>query len=186
MKERKFINDWVNEVRLDEKTGRDRRVPVYTGIWYEADAKGGGLAARRGAYWIPLAACFALTILFFVTDDAATRSLPVFLPAAAALFPLFYWTLGVIGVFRLKERFTRVQREKSYGRILHSSIGCMICLGIAFAGNMGRILANGPAPGDIAGSAMLLCAAAAAFLAFRQQRIMEGYIKKFKETGDGL
>ncbi len=186
MKERRFINDWVNEVRLNEKTGRDRRVPVYTGIWYKAETKGGSLAARRGTYWILFAVCFVSAVLFFIADDAATRSLPVFLPAAAALFPLFYWALGVIGVFRLKERFTRVQREKSYGRILHSSIGCMICLGIAFVGNMGRILANGPAQGDIIGSAMLLCAAAAAFLSFRQQRIMDGYIKEHKEMGDGL
>ncbi|MBR6706869.1 MAG: hypothetical protein IKI84_09345 [Clostridia bacterium] len=186
MKERKYINDWVNEVRLDEKTGRDRRVPVYTGIWYKTDAKSGSLAVSRGTCLIPFAVCFVLTILFFIADDAATRSLPVFLPAAAALFPMFYWALGVWSLLRLKERFTRVQREKSYGRIMHSSMGCMICLGIAFVGNISRILANGPVPGDITGSAALLCAAAAAFLAFRHQRIMEGHIKEYKETGDGL
>ena len=34
MKERKYKEDWVNETRFDEKTGREKRVPVYRGDWY--------------------------------------------------------------------------------------------------------------------------------------------------------
>ena len=34
MKERKYKDDWVNETRFDEKTGREKRVPVYRGDWY--------------------------------------------------------------------------------------------------------------------------------------------------------
>ncbi len=184
MKERKYINDWINEVRLNKKTGRDERVPVYTGKWYKADAKGKSLAARKGTYCILLVLCIALTILFFWVDDAATRNLLVFLPAALSFFPMFYWILGVWTVYRLKDRFTRVQKEKSYGRIQHSSIGCGICLGLAFAGNVGRLLTGGPMPGDIPGTALLLSAAAAAFAAFRQQQVMERHITEHKEMGD--
>ena len=41
MKERKFKQDWVTETRTDEKTGKEKRVPVYRGPLFEDPAGGG-------------------------------------------------------------------------------------------------------------------------------------------------
>ncbi len=178
MKERRYMDDWVNEVRLDEKTGRDRRVPVYTGVWYTLDAAPGMSAAL--AVWAPFLVCAGLLALFFLLDDAGTRSLPVFLPAAFALFPLMYWGLGVWTVSRIRGRFTRLQREKGYGRMLRSSLGCVIFLGVAALADLVRMVTAGGPEQDLPGWLALLGAFLAALLAFSRQRRLERHIV---ETG---
>ena len=175
MKERRFRNDWINEVRLDEKTGRDQRVPVYQGAWFRLAPEGRALASK-GRIWAPALACGLLLILFFLADDAATRSLPVFLPAAAALFPLLYWMMGAWTSLRTKERFTRLQREKGFGRVLRSSMGCFVFLCIACAADLVRILSGGGTMAGWAGLALLAGAALSAFLAFQRQRKIERHI----------
>ena len=51
MKERKYKEDWVNETRFDEKTGREKRVPVYrtgeTGTTFPETGQSGNSFWRR-------------------------------------------------------------------------------------------------------------------------------------------
>ena len=34
MKERKYKEDWYNQTSFDEKTGKEKRTPVYRGDWF--------------------------------------------------------------------------------------------------------------------------------------------------------
>ena len=81
MKERKYKEDWINETRLNEKTGRPVVVPVYRGPWFEREAAVGKPAALLRA-GLPLLAFLVLLVLYFQLDFPGATTLYVFLPAA--------------------------------------------------------------------------------------------------------
>ena len=143
MKERKYKEDWVNETRFDDR-GKEKRVPVYRGPVFglapDCDKK--SLLLRALFPWL---GCLILLVLFFWLDFPGTRILYVFLPAALALFPCFYWAAGLWALFRAPDRMTRLQKENSIGSGGDASReypGLLILLGAAIlalgAANMFR------------------------------------------------
>ena len=170
MKERKYKEDWANETRFDEKTGKETRVPVYRGPWFHG-ASGQERRSLLIRAFLPWAGFVLLTVLYFRLGFPGATVLYVFLPAATGLFPALYWLLGIGGLARAPEKQTRLQKENGAGRILRSSAGCMACAFAAILGDLVLLLSGADAAREWPGTLMLLGAAAAAFAAmslFRQ------------------
>ena len=162
MKERKYKEDWVSEIRLDEKTGREKRVPVYRGSWFTA---GGGQKKRELLLrsLLPWSGFLALLLLYFYLNYPGSRILYIFLPAALSLFPCLYWAMGVWGLFRAPDRMTRVQKETGIGRVLRSSAACVILCCAALIGEVIFLFAGRDVAREWPGALMLLAAAVLAF-----------------------
>lgn len=178
MKERKYKDDWYNEVSLDDR-GKEKRTPVYRGAWFRLPA---GQEKKALLPWacVPWMCCIALILLYFRLDFPGARMLYVFLPAALTLFPGLYWLLGIVSLFRAPQKMTRLQKENSVGRILRSAAGCTVCLCAALLGDL-VLLCTGVS-GEWPGTLMLLVAALTAFTALRFFRAV---VQDLSEEGSG-
>ena len=157
MKERKYKEDWVNETRFDEKTGKEKRVPVYRGDWFHFSA---GQTKRRllPEALLPWIGFTALILLYLKLNFPGATVLYVFIPAGLSLFPALYWFLGIVAFFRTDDKMTRLQKENGIGRILRSSAGCAIFSVAALLGNIIFLFAGSRAEKEWPGTLMLLMA----------------------------
>ena len=175
MKERKYKEDWKNETRFNEKTGREQQVPVYRGNWYSLPAgenrKQLGLTAL-----LPWIGFITLLFVYFKLNFPGATTMYVFLPAALGLFPALYWAMGAWGVFHMPDKMTRLQKENGPGRVLRSAAGCAVCGCAAVLGDLVLLIAGGQAAREWPGTLILLAAALAAF----------GTAVRFRELGKHL
>ena len=168
MKERKYKEDWVNETRFDENTGRETRVPVYRGPLFPSvtGQERRSLLTRACLPWLFYV---GMTVLYFRLFFPGSTVLYIFLPAALGLFPALYWALGAGSLLlsgRKKQEkpgeMTRLEKENGIGRILRSAAGCTICSLAALAGDLVFLLSSGRAAEEWQGTLLLLACAAAA------------------------
>lgn len=180
MKEKRYMEDWKTETRLD-RNGKETQVPVYRGVWYILDEKTG----RKGLAWraaLPCGAFLILLILYFRLNFPGATVLYVFLPAALGLFPGLYWALGTFGVARAPREMTRLQKENGIGRVLRSSAGCAVCALAAVAGDAVLILVKGEGPREWPGMLLLFAAACVALAAMRYFRGVIGSLAERRQT----
>lgn len=180
MKEKRYMEDWKNVSRIDEK-GKEIREPVYQGSWYilEEGTDKKALALRAA---LPCGAFLALIILYFRLNFPGATVLYVFLPAALGLFPGLYWAMGAFGVMKAPEKMTRLQKENGIGRALRSSAGCAVFSLAAAAGDLILILLQGQGPREWPGLLLLLTAACVAFAAMRYYRETVGRLVERRQT----
>lgn len=181
MKERKYKEDWVNETRFDDQSGKETRTPVYRGPWFQ------GLSGRERKRLLSLAffpwlAYAALLVLYFRLNFPGATVLYVFLPAALGLFPALYWLLGIRSLMKAPEKQTRLQKENSIGRILRSAAGCMISACAALIGDLVLLLGGGDAAREWPGMLMLL---GAAVLSFGVMNSFRDINRRLSEEGGG-
>ena len=166
MKERKLKEDYRLETRIDPRTGREKRVPVYQGIWFSLPPEYPRREALAWAWGSGLGfAVLLLGYLFF--GDRGTYVLYVLLPAICALMPLAYWMSGAFTLLRSREKMTRLQRETGPERVLHSAAGCLILSGMAALGESIRLLVTGRWAAELLSLSLLAGAAIAALMAVR-------------------
>ena len=177
MKERKYKEDWVNEARFDDRTGRETRSPVYRGDWFRfpEGASPRRLSAEALLSW---AGYIALFVIYFKLNFPGTAVLYVFLPAALALFPALYWALGAAALFRAQERMTRLQKENGPGRVLRSAAGCTVCSAAALLGDLVFLIAGHQAEKEWPGACIIFAAAAVACAALNRFRAADRKIVK--------
>ena len=167
MKERKYKEDWVNETRLDENTGKEIRVPVYRGPVFQR-VKGQGMRSMLLWAFLPWLFFVALILLYFRLFFPGSTVLYVFLPAALSLFPALYWGMGIWTLLRDGSRsrqekrsgMTRLEKENGAGRVLRSSAGCMICTAASLIGDFVYLCVSGQASREWPGTVMILAALA--------------------------
>ena len=169
MKERKYKEDWYNQTSFDEKSGREKRTPVYRGDWFRlaGGQSGRSLLPEALLPWIGFA---ALVLAYFKINFPGATVLYVFLPLGLSLFPALYWMMGIAALFRLPEKMTRLQKENGLGRILRSSAGCAVFTFAALLGDCVSLLAGSRAQEEWPGTLMLLLAAALACFTVRRFR----------------
>ncbi len=167
------MDDWVNETRFDERTGKEKRVPVYRGEYYRFD-ESLFPRSRRIPEGTGGCALFLLPlVLWFLLDFPATRVLYVFLPAALGLFPAVYWILGLLTLFSAPEKMTRLQKEKGPARMLRCAAACALLAAMASLGDLVYLLSSAPPRPEWPGLLLLLCAALSAFLSALRFRAWE-------------
>ncbi len=181
MKERKYKTDWINEIRTDEKTGKEKTVPVYRGSWFEVGS-GQGKRTLVLCALLPWIGFLALVLVFFRLDFPGSRALYVFLPAALSLFPCLYWAMGVWGLFRAPRKMTRVQKETGIGRVLRSAAACLILSCAALLGEIVFLFAGGEAAREWPGALMLLAAAVLAYGTVSQFRTINRHLSEEKRN----
>ncbi len=157
MKERKYKEDWVNETRFDEKTGKEKRVPVYRGDWFHLSA---GKTKRKllPEALIPWIGFTVLILLYLKLNFPGATVLYVFIPAGLSLFPALYWILGIVVLFRTEEKMTRLQKENGIGRVLRSAAGCAIFSISALLGDIVFLFIGSQAGKEWPGTLMLMLA----------------------------
>lgn len=192
MKERKYKEDWVNETRLEEETGKEIRVPVYRGPAFQR-VKGQGRRSMLLWAFLPWLFYVILILLYFRLFFPGSTVLYVFLPAALSLFPAFYWGLGLWGLLRSGEkekpqdRMTRLEKENGVGRVLRSSAGCVIFTTVALVGDLVFLCTSGQAAGEGPGTAMLLSAMGLAVGTVNHFRKLNRVLEDGKsDSGQGL
>ena len=157
MKERKYKEDWVNETRFDEKTGKEKRIPVYRGDWFHLSAEQTKRRLLTEAL-LPWIGYIALIVLYMKLNFPGTAVLYVFIPVGLSLFPALYWLMGIAAFFRAEDKMTRLQKENGIGRILRSAAGCAIFSMAALLGNIVFLFAASQAEKEWPGTLMLLLA----------------------------
>ena len=174
MKERKYKNDWINERRLDPKTGREKTVPVYKGTYYRTE-KPEDVRKQAVVSGVLTLLLLALLFIYFRLDYPGTRTMYVFLPASLSLFPCLYGLMGCFSSFFGPAKMTRTDRETGAGRVLRSAAGCAIFLGIACLGDLLFLLFfQAPEPERIGILFLIASFLVALFLAFYAHRVYLG------------
>ena len=183
MKERKYKDDYKNELRLDPVTGKEKVVPVYHGSYYETPVV--DVIRRQGPYAMLSGALFlALMLVYYIVDFPGTRVLYVFIPSAFCLFPIFYWIIGGHACWRTPDRMTRLQKENGAGRVLRSSAGCAIFMAITLICEL-IFLIFGHAPArEWIGLLIFAAAGADAFLTARAFRDLYNSIQEVPKGRD--
>ncbi|MGN0746363.1 MAG: hypothetical protein ACI4ML_06805 [Aristaeellaceae bacterium] len=158
MKERKYKEDYRLETRLTDR-GREKRVAVYQGEWYVPGNQQDWTQARRFGLggWVALAVCYAAYMRLSTPSAWCMYVLPV---AAAGVIPALYWVMGLFALLRCPSPMIRTQREKGIGRVMRSSLGCMVLLGMAALGDVVFLAVGGQALSELPGFALLACCAA--------------------------
>lgn len=160
MKERRYVDDWVNEIEIDDK-GRERQIPKYRGEYFVYDVRDG--KPERLKYALSLFAAYVLCLLvYFCIDLYGTRVLAVFMPMGVSLFPALYWGIGAFSILREPEKMTRAEKEKGPGRILRSAGACMMLMVIAAVADLVTALMGGYFAKELPGILLLAAASLAA------------------------
>lgn len=159
MRRKEFLALFQTRTTTDPYTGKERKEAVYIGPVYllrmEASARR-RTSAGLLAIWLAAAAVYVLAGL---ANAAGSRCFYVFPFYAAALFPLFYWGLGVLRVCRLSERMTEVDRDAGPERLHRSALGCAVLAALHTAADI-VLLALGGAGESAAAEAIALAGVA--------------------------
>ncbi|MGN0971543.1 MAG: hypothetical protein ACI4OY_06275 [Aristaeellaceae bacterium] len=157
MKERKYKEDYRLETRITDR-GREKRVAVYQGEWYAPGSDGDWRQARIFALggFIAFLVCYAVYMRLSTPSAWCMYVLPV---AAAGLIPALYWGTGLFALLRCPVPMIRTRREKGIGRVMRSSLGCMVLLGMATLGDVVFLITGGQALQELPGFALLACCA---------------------------
>lgn len=184
MKERKYKEDYGFSTTMDHR-GREKREAVYRGDWYSYQGGGQTGSRTRIVSLILLAFCVAFFLIYMKLNSPSSRCMYVMPLAACALAPLAYWGMGVFAMWRAPERMTRLQKENGAGRVLRSSVGCAVLLGMACVGDLLFMLFSLKArfSEELLAFAMLLCAAMCAMGCFL--RIREVYNQMVVVASEG-
>lgn len=184
MKERKYKEDYTIRTILSEK-GQEQQEVVYRGEYFHFC--GGTQEKNRTLRWSLCCAVvfFACYLVFLKLNTPSSLCIYVMPVSAIAIIPFAYWCMGLFALYRCKDRMTRLQKETSLGRILHSSIGCTIFLAMACTGDVIYMLVSlkERAMKETPGLAFLSCAAIAALSSFLQAK--EIYEKMTVSTSKG-
>lgn len=135
MKERKYKEDYGFATTIDHR-GREKREAVYQGDWYkyEKDASPSGrMIALMGGM---LCLCICFFLIYMSLNSPSSRCIYVMPVTACALVPMVYWAMGLFVMWRAPEKMTRLQKENGAGRVLRSSVGCMVLLSMACIGDL--------------------------------------------------
>lgn len=159
VRRKEFLALFQTRTATDPYTGKERKEAVYIGPVYRLRME---TSARKRASawlvasWLVAAAAYVLSGL---TNAASSRCFYVFPFYAAALFPLFYWGLGVLRVCRLSEHMTEVDRDAGPERLHRSALGCAVLAALHTAANI-VFLALGGAGQSAAAEAIALAGVA--------------------------
>lgn len=126
LRRKQYVALYRESVSTDPYTGKQKRVNVYVGPWYEmsVDAE-----QKRRLCALLLVLC-ALSVAVFAAcgflNTAGSRCFYV-LPFYLLLpFPLFYGCYGAVRLARQKPRFTEVDRDEGLDRARTSALGAAI------------------------------------------------------------
>lgn len=185
MKERKYKDDYAIHTTFSDK-GREQQNVVYQGEYFRFE--GGTQEKYRSLRWsLGCAGIFFLSYLIYMKlNTPSSRCIYVMPIAAVALIVFIYWLMGLAALFRCPDQMTRLQKENSMGRILRSSIGCALLLGMACVGDIIYMLVSlkEQVSAEFPGFALLCCAAIAALSSFLRIREVYGKISVCSKKGE--
>lgn len=116
MGEDKYAGDYRVVKHVDPATGKEERRLVYTGEYFSLNLD----AREKARRCLLLAGCAALGICGFLVagliQSAAARTLLVSMPHMFTMIALFFMLVSAVRILRLKERFTRKERDRALHR----------------------------------------------------------------------
>lgn len=166
MKRKQYRALFDMRVRTDPDTGRDSRVAVYTGPYYQIDFPGGAKRALA-ALWLVCPVLFLAAGLLNTSGSRCFYVLPFYLLLP---FPLLYWGMAVFRVLRIPGRATAVDRDEGIERVRRSSGGAAALSALHTAGELVLLVLGGAGErlgAELAGTACILAVGAFGVLTHR-------------------
>jgi hypothetical protein len=128
---------------IDPATGKEKHSSVYVGPWYVLSVD----ESRKGRECLVMLALWTVALAGFILGGLSNANgsrcfyvLPFYLLLP---FPLFYWALGIVRLWRSPSRFTEVDKDEGYDRIGVSALGAAILAGLHTAGEIVFLLLGG-------------------------------------------
>ena len=181
IKRREYLALFEARMTIDPATGKEKRSSEYVVPWYVLSVD----EARKGRECLVMLALWAVALAGFIVSGLSNASgsrcfyvLPFFLLLP---FPLFYWALGILRLWRSPSRFTEVDKDEGYDRLRVSSLGAAALSGLHTAGEAVFLLLGGArgAPGrELLLMAAVLVLGLCALLTHRAMRPLEPVLQQ--------
>ena len=145
IKRREYLALFEARMTIDPATGKEKRSSEYVGPWYVLSVD----EARKGRECLVMLALWAVALAGFIVSGLSNASgsrcfyvLPFFLLLP---FPLFYWALGILRLWRSPSRFTEVDKDEGVDRVRVSALSAAILSGLHTAGEIVLLCLGGGA-----------------------------------------
>lgn len=181
MKERKTKEDYRLETRIDPKTGKETRVPVYEGLYYLYPV---GYRYTKQELLLRLSLLCALWwaafLAYLFAGTPSTYFMGVLPVVSCSLFPAVYMVLGLFALSRAPLRMTSTQKENAVSRPFHSAVGCMLLAAMACVGDFVMLVRGADFSAEMPGFALLLLLCVLSLAQTRLTRDLASQIKPEK------
>lgn len=132
---KRYADDYETEVTTDEQ-GREKKVAVYRGKYFEIDLTEGELVRfKRNSLLLLAAILFVHTASGFVANQGMNQFY-IALAYVLAFFPMLYLAVGTLRLPREKRKYRRDEIGLSFDRMKSTSHILLILLGIVLIGEV--------------------------------------------------
>jgi hypothetical protein len=132
---KRYADDYEIEV-VEQEDGREKKIAVYQGKYYEISTDTQDIVAFRRYSLILL---FVILVLHIVSGFVANRGMYQFyiaLPYAISFMPIYYLASGALRLPREKRKYRRDEIGLSFDRLKRACVALLITLGIGAVGEL--------------------------------------------------
>lgn len=170
---RKFVDDYEIEITEDEK-GREKKVPVYRGAYYEIAADEKQIKRFKLISIFLTIVIAALHVAGGFVANQGMYQFYVSLPYVIAFLPLYFLTAGVFRLPNQKRLLRRDEYGLSFERMKKASISLLVILLVGVLGEIVFLIffTSGDSSREIIYLLIEIFAAFAVYVIYWQQRTM--------------
>ena len=136
---KRYADDYETVVTVDEN-GKEKRIAVYHGDYYEIGLESAGILQFKKSTILLLAAFLVFHISAGFVGNQGSYQFFIALPYVLAFFPLIYLTAGVFHLPKEKRKFRRDEIGLSFDRMKKSSFAILIFLTMGVLGEIAYLL----------------------------------------------
>ena len=134
MTHKKYKDDY--ETLYINEEGKEKRVTLYRGPYFEVDLDQGGLTRFRRNNLLLLILIVVLHLAAGCVNNTGMRQFYIALPYVIALLPLWNVLSAVMRIPRLKDKYRRDEIEPSFDRIGVFSLWLLVCFAVILLGEI--------------------------------------------------
>lgn len=171
---KRYADDYETIIETDER-GREKKVAVYRGRYFEIDAEENEIVKFRRNSLILIVAIIILHVVGGFIDNPGMYAFYVALPYVINFLPLYFMIAGGLRLPGEKRKFRRDEIGLSFERIRKSNLFALILLGVVLLGEIVFLIwfAGEGRPQEILFMGIELLAIIGAYFLYRMQRMMQ-------------
>ncbi len=132
---KRYADDYEIEV-VEEADGREKKIAVYRGKYYEITADEKEIVVFRKYSLILLVVIIGLHIANGFVANWGMYQFYIALPYAISFMPIYYLASGALRVPKDKRKYRRDEIGLSFNRLKKASVALLIILGIGAVGEV--------------------------------------------------
>ena len=170
---KRYADDYETIIEMDER-GREKKVAVYRGRYFNIDIQGKELIRFRRNSLILIIAIIILHVVGGFVDNPGMYAFFVALPYVMIFLPLYFMIAGGLRLPGENKKFRRDEIGLSFERIRKSNRFALILLGVVLLGEVVFLIwfAGGEVLQEVMFMAVELLALIGAYVLYRLQRSM--------------